>query len=105
MKVGDKVVCVDDSPCRCSCHKGEPCSLILNHVYVVEGLTETDGVSGLLLYGKRDDRHKFNFAYSANRFRLLDELKQEARERQQTSTCDKRKHWQFSGPIPEPEAE
>lgn len=83
MKVGDKVVCVDDSLSRCPCCFGLPTGLILDNVYVVEAV-HRDGLSIKVLgvplihsFLTGDDHY-----YSVERFRKLDELKQLARDRQ-----------------------
>lgn len=83
MKPGDKVVCVDDSPCKCHCHLGEPVIHIAKGiVYTVEFDQGPGADEGIVLIGVRDNRHRLNYGYNHFRFRKLDELKAEARLRQ-----------------------
>ena len=81
MTTGYKVVCVDDSPCKCC---GKPLSLKLNAVYVV--LSERHTPRGLFLSVvggvTSPDNHPFGEGAAAFRFRRLDELKAEALQRQ-----------------------
>lgn len=79
MKVGDKVVCVDFSLSA----YGERVPLLPGVVYVISDIYEYYGKMAVHLVGiyLSNDYEGFN----ASRFRLLDELKQEAREFQQTS--------------------
>ena len=89
MKIGDKVVCVDDSPCIC----GQQIGLIKNNVYVVEACGEQNGRSVFYLLGwqasckdnpiHRDSRKN---TARATRFRSLDEMKLEAKNK---SSVDK----------------
>lgn len=88
MKPGDKAVCIDDSPCR-NC--GEIVPLIKNQVYVIEKLhTDSSGNRGPILIGVAGCSGCIDWnlaakvgAWYSERFRLLDELKQQTRERQQ----------------------
>lgn len=80
MKTGDKVVCVDDSPCRLC---GAPVNLKKGQVYVIMEIEDVSGLYGrepaLKLIGTPAtclEHNPFN-AHRASRFRLLDELKQE----------------------------
>ena len=89
MKPGDKVVCVDNV-FRCGCTK--QAGLTQGNVYVIEHVQEAPSGIGLLLLGHRPEPHicgkksaKFPHFFRARRFRLLDELKQEARQKQQQS--------------------
>ena len=78
MKIGDKVVCVNDSPCRCGC--GEPCEVKKDAVYVISGFTiGSNGDLGLNLVGVVPFAFSMhiNFGWSSSRFRLLDELKEQ----------------------------
>jgi len=91
MKIGDKVVCVDDGPCR-TCKN--PIGLIKNQVYVVRGSFKwTNGVIYLQLLGfisKCAENHEWiGDTANRNRFRLLDEMKQEAANSQQQLTTSK----------------
>lgn len=81
MRTGDKVVCVDDSPSRCKCCTGMKCPLIKWNVYVVRatGKTET-GKPFVELIGIRPDHHQTVFGYDQSRFRLLAQMKSEARD-------------------------
>jgi hypothetical protein len=77
MKIGEKVVCVDDNPCLvCSA----PLGLIKNNVYVIRGLrmTTTKGSLILDLIGMNPNCHTDGQGYSAKRFRSLDELKKQS---------------------------
>ncbi len=86
MKPGDKVVCVDSSPCQ-TCHR--QLSLVLGSVYVIADMW-IDPLEGLLLVdviGCKDECHNpsshcVRLGYDARRFRPLEEFKQRARERQ-----------------------
>lgn len=81
MNVGDKVVCVDDSPC-CYCHT--PIDLLSGQVYVVSGIRICYVSKNLVLdiLGLKPTCHGIGQAYNAKRFRKLDELKEETRQRQ-----------------------
>lgn len=83
MKTGDKVVCVDDSPCRCRIKCGGAIGLKLNSIYVIEGFDFEDGELLLLLVGfsplTMPIPHKGR-TMSASRFRLLDHLKERTRQ-------------------------
>ena len=83
MKIGDKVVCVDDSPSKCHCCLGTPSGLILNNVYVVSGYSRDPG--GILLLGFPAPHHDIGKGFRIERFRLLDELKQQAAVKQSAS--------------------
>ena len=77
MKYGDKVVCVDDSPCQ-SC--GAPVNVIKHQVYVVEA--RFDDWAAISLIGIRPICGA-RFFYRADRFRMLDELKEQNAIKQQ----------------------
>ena len=86
MKVGDKVVCVDDSPNKNHC--GCPCSCKKGVVYVIAEarVHPMYGNLGLKLLGLVISHlcGRAGTGYiDASRFRLLDELKQEAKQRQE----------------------
>lgn len=83
MKPGDKVVCIDDSPCRV--YKID-LGIKKNQTYVISGTMTHNGKLFLYLVGFNMPNTCQIFGrrtFRADRFRLLDELKQEARERQQ----------------------
>lgn len=83
MKIGDKVVCVDDSPCR-KC--GVPHGFVKNNVYVirsVRGTLDRLGSIGIRCIGVTCHNHNEEGYVRSLRFRLLDELKQQSKERQQ----------------------
>lgn len=88
MKIGDKVVCIDDSPCRIC---GFPQPIIKNTVYVIEEIDQTENGIGVNLIGNHAPAcHGYNSEihfYWLYRFRLLDELKAETRERQSNATA------------------
>ena len=76
MKTGDKVVCVDDSPCQ-TC--GASVNVIKHQVYVVEhSCNDRPAIS---LIGIRPNCGSGLF-YRADRFRLLDELKSANKQQQ-----------------------
>jgi hypothetical protein len=76
MKIGDKVVCVDDSPCSIC---GKKHSLIKSSVYVVSavrGFLDSLGSVGVKCIGAACHNHNNSTGFlSSLRFRLLDELK------------------------------
>lgn len=83
MKIGDKVVCVDDSPCQCLVRCGSPSGVEKGRVYVV---ADTVGVSDglrLILVGRAPVPYHasspptFGRGLDANRFRRLEEVKAE----------------------------
>lgn len=80
MKIGDKVVCVDDSPSKCNCCWGMSCPLTFGSVYVVSraGRTQT-GHPYIEVVGVRLSHHRVVFGFAASRFRLLSEMKNERR--------------------------
>lgn len=80
MKIGDKVVCVDDGPCRCHGHK---VPVKKGRVYVIESFPVPDkrNVTGVILIGVRQQRNHLR-GVNIKRVRLLDEMKQEAADRQ-----------------------
>lgn len=85
MKIGDKVVCVDDSPRKdCNCHV----LVRKDSIYVIKGIcpiTDSYGKAGIYLVGiinfHNCGRSALGGAFAAIRFRKLDELKQESKER------------------------
>lgn len=85
MKTGDKIVCVDDSPCKFC---GAPINLIKNQVYVSMGVSNMwlDNrlrVSVLGRKSKCEHSTVLNESFvCVKRFRLLDELKNENSIRQ-----------------------
>lgn len=78
---GDKVVCVDDSPGKC-CGKVVP--LIKGNVYIVDKIVVfTPKGMAIQVLGIHSKESKCHYAgFNSNRFRLLDELKQESKQRQ-----------------------
>ena len=80
MKIGDKVICVDDSGCQCGKCGGMPVPLVKNNLYVIESMyVHTDGILRLVLIGVGHVDtliHRGSRGYSAERFRLLDHLKE-----------------------------
>ena len=82
MKIGDKVVCIDNSPCA-TC--GVPSKLIRDTVYVIAGTRIGNSASNfriqLMLVGIPNPNCHISDSevwHSLRRFRLLDELKQQA---------------------------
>ena len=91
MKTGDKVVCVDDSQKPCGCVQ----PLILNNVYVVDEVSDfkdRNGQFGIRIIGLYPE-HSVECRFvscgfnRASRFRLLSELKEEARQRNQQTVA------------------
>lgn len=83
MKIGDKVVCVDDSPCG-NC--GVSLGFIKNNVYVisaVRGTPDSRGSIGIKCIGVPCHNHKNQGYVNSLRFRLLDELKEQNANKQQ----------------------
>lgn len=76
MKIGDKVVCVDDSPCR---HCGTGTNVRRDSVYVVLAFHKAhDGIPCLELIGSPIHVCGQKLTYHrASRFRSLDEVKAE----------------------------
>jgi hypothetical protein len=83
MNIGDKVVCVDDSPCvQC----GGNGNIKKGIVYVIQNIRQSTlgKVTILDLIGVNPNCHNSPYgktAYSANRFRLLSEMQSEAAQR------------------------
>lgn len=83
MKIGDKVVCVNDSPCNW-CRV--PIGLKKGQVYVIDGIIRRNGGFSVLILGwtlscahlEAHNGEPKNEAW-IERFRLLDEMKAEAR--------------------------
>lgn len=81
MKPGDKVVCVDDGPCR-KC--GAPVEIQKHLTYVVsDAWVDTSNTLSVGLIGVVPQPCHFSnsilkWGYAENRFRKLDELKAEA---------------------------
>lgn len=75
MTIGDKVVCVDDSPSK----HGHKCPVVDGRVYVVSQLFEHKGKLGLNLIGVRIKNKRY-CGFAASRFRLLSEMKREAKK-------------------------
>ena len=84
MKIGDKVVCVDDSPCRCGC--GQELNVKQGVIYVVSGFKIWNGILGLLLVGVIQSHKEYGneAAIAASRFRLLDHLKEKSQSLKET---------------------
>lgn len=94
MKIGDKVVCVDDSPC-----KNEGCKirhishqiggLTRNQIYVIRKFrVDSRGQLGIGVIGITKPCPISGMdTMLATRFRLLDELKQQNTERQQAQVA------------------
>ena len=85
MTPGDKVVCVNDGPCR---HCGTRPKIILGQVYVVSWIGRSNRNRPIVeLLGLPNPNCHPTWGgkvwHGAVRFRKLDELKQEARERQE----------------------
>lgn len=79
MSIGDKVVCVDDSPCK-TC--GANLSIVKGSIYVIVGLrlSRYGSIPMLDLLGAEAACHgEKNNGYMAARFRLLDEMKHRTR--------------------------
>lgn len=89
MKPGDKVVCVDDGPCRI-CGKGRYPGLTKGTVYVIVSVKQFSVKEGhgvcIKVIGIREPGCCFPGYFedhtSIDRFRKLDELKAEAGDRQ-----------------------
>lgn len=88
MKIGDKVVCVDDRRCsQCRGYHG----LVKNSVYVVKEVRNTpteSGSFGVMVIGAsvpKDGIHTGFF--SQVRFRLLDEMKKATPKALKPKTC------------------
>lgn len=85
MKVGDKVVCVDDSPCSGRCKCGAPVNIIRkDSIYVIESMFILHGKLYLILLGV-PAQPKHMRGITAARFRLLDHLKEQTRKTQHAS--------------------
>lgn len=76
MNIGDKVVCIDDSPSKCPCCKGEKLNISKNLVYVISGLALKDGI---FLIGvnqfHNDKRNSIDYGFLSTRFVSLTDLK------------------------------
>jgi hypothetical protein len=86
MKIGDKVICVDDSPCaKCGIKHG----FIKNNIYViidVRGTPDWRGSIGVKCIGVASHAHGSGYI-SSLRFRLLDELKEQNANKQQAQVA------------------
>lgn len=86
MKAGDKVVCVDDSPCKCGLCGGIKFPSAKNQVSVIRKNGQMAGIECIWLIGITVPHGTHSDAgINPARFRLLDELKQDSAQRQ-TST-------------------
>lgn len=81
MKIGDKVVFVNNEPCLCGC--GEQYLLEVNNVYVIKNFETAINIRGenhvrIFLIGVKDSTkiHLNLDSFPAWRFRLLDDLKE-----------------------------
>lgn len=86
MNIGDKVVCVNDSRCRCAICIGLPVPVIKNNVYVVERISNafSGRTTAIVLLGVPKVHEDLpDRGIGADRFRLLDELKQQAKQREE----------------------
>lgn len=75
MEPGNKVVCIDDSPCKVC---GRILEIVKGKVYVVRGIRMNNVTPTLILdlVGLYPECHGApNPGYSIKRFRLLDEIK------------------------------
>jgi len=82
MKIGDKVICVDDSLCQCGC--GEATIVKKDTVYVISGFVIAEnGVLGIYLIGVESPVYSRHSGWSSAKFRLLDELKEQNANKQQ----------------------
>lgn len=81
MKIGDKVVCVDDSPCKICSSK---IYILENNIYVISA-TEMSNESkcGLAVQILGIDHNCGSGFANGDRFRLLDELKKQNANKQQ----------------------
>ena len=86
MKVGDKVVCVDASPCQFC---GAPVPLIKDNVYVIRAVREISCVKTPVvvdvigIYPKCHETYNMKpIGHRPSRFRKLDEMKEAARKSQ-----------------------
>ena len=84
MKIGDKVVCVDDSPPIKNGTPHDDCpdikSIIKNSIYVINGITELN--LKLVGFPVTCPACGTGVGWRKYRFRLLDELKQQAAVKQ-----------------------
>lgn len=87
--VGQKVVCVDDSPCRSEQRKGLPFPIKQNSLHVVREVC----FRGMVVCNHKLIRDAIrlmgvyqpdDWPFDARRFRPLEEMKEEARQRQQS---------------------
>lgn len=81
MKIGDKVVCVDDSPCKCGC--GTIFPIVKGSIYIIESFKTLANSGELALRLIRvirppNSRHLSDITLRASRFRLLDHLKEQS---------------------------
>ena len=76
MKIGDKVVCINDKPCRWC---GASLPINAGRVYVISSLVQdepsADKVNLIGIKQARCHYTPFIIAFGADRFRLLDEVK------------------------------
>lgn len=85
MNTGDKVICIDNQPCKiCKDDTG----LILNNVYVIRlvELSPKKAKPHVLLLGfssKCSHNHDSEMRLSITRFRKLDDMKREAQQTQE----------------------
>ncbi len=79
MNIGDKVVCVSDTPCDCCGESITKAGVRLNSVYAVRGVEYEDGKLWLKLVGIKfsDGIHDDDLLDSCD-FRKLDEVKSTA---------------------------
>lgn len=79
MKIGDKVVCVDNSPCV-TC--GTPFSLLVGIIYIINELEIENGELLVGIIGYRPKCHTDGQLFISSRFRLLDHMKELATAKQ-----------------------
>lgn len=80
MKIGDKVVCVDDAPCRCCGTTGH---FIKGQVYVIIEMFVFDDILVFQLLGNYFETET-HLGVCASRFRLLDHLKEASKQAKET---------------------
>ena len=97
MKIGDKVVCIDDSPC-CRCG-AKNIYISKGMVYVVANVRLSILENPIIdLIGiKPPECHTKNQGFCINRFRLLDELKEESKQKADKELARKIPLWASDG--------
>jgi hypothetical protein len=96
MKIGDKVVCIDDSPSKCPCCLGKDTGLVKNQVYVIQNF-EIDSRKNLslALIGIQPKCHSFSDlkGFLSIRFRPLEDIKEIAAAKNSTTQTEVAETW------------